>query len=124
MRPARSVLSRSVRPRPVKEESTLGLDDLVSTESAVVATATAAIFSPRTRETLRRGAVLGVAGAMKAGDVVVAGARGVVRGVRGESDGPSRPSGGSAARTSSSRSGSSRGGSSRRTSRPRARERG
>ena len=49
---------------------TLGLDDLVSTESAVVATATAAIFSPRTRETLRRGAVLGVAGALKAGDIV------------------------------------------------------
>jgi hypothetical protein len=104
----------------------LGLDDLVSTESAVVATATAAIFSPRTRETLRRGAVLGVAGAMKAGDVVVAGARGVVRGVRGDGDGSSQRSGtgGSTARASSSRSGTSRGASSRSTSRPRTRERG
>jgi hypothetical protein len=103
----------------------LGLDDLVSTESAVVATATAAIFSPRTRETLRRGAVLGVAGAMKAGDVVVAGARGVVRGVRGDGDGSSQRSGtGGKARASSSRSGTSRGASSRSTSRPRTRERG
>jgi hypothetical protein len=62
----------------------MGLDDLVSTESAIVATVTAAVFSPRTRETLRRGAVLGVAGALKAGDVVAGAARGVARGVRGE----------------------------------------
>lgn len=66
----------------------MGLDDLVSTESAVVATATAAVFSPRTRETLRKGAVLGVAGVLKVGDVVTGAARGVVRGVKGEEELP------------------------------------
>ena len=60
------------------------MDDLVSTESAIVAAATAAVLSPRTRGTLRRGAVLGVAGVMKVGDVVVGAARGAARGVRGE----------------------------------------
>lgn len=65
----------------------MGVDDLFSTESAVVAAATAAVCSPRARETLRRGVVLGVAGALKVGDVVAGAARGAARGVRGgESD--------------------------------------
>jgi hypothetical protein len=67
---------------------TLGLDDLISRESAVVAAATAAVFSPRTRETLRKGAVLGVAGALKVGDVVAGAARGATRGVRGDESAP------------------------------------
>jgi hypothetical protein len=67
----------------------VGLDDLMSTESAFVAAATAAIFSPRTRETMRRGAVIGVAGALRAGDVVVGAARGVARGVSGGQSGAS-----------------------------------
>ena len=66
----------------------MGLDDLMSTETAFVATATAAVFSPRTRETLRRGAVLGVAGALKVGDVVAGAARGATRGVRGDESVP------------------------------------
>jgi hypothetical protein len=66
----------------------LGLDDLMSTESAVVAAATAAVFSPRTRETLRRGAVLGVTGAFKVGDVVAGAARGATRGIRGDEQAP------------------------------------
>ncbi len=79
----------------------MGVDDLFSTESAVVAAATAAVFSPRTRETMRRGMVLGVAGAMKAGDVATGAARGLSRGVRGqESSG--------ATRSGSSSSGSAR----------------
>lgn len=61
----------------------MALDDLVSTESAVVAAATAAVFSPRTRGLMRQGAVLGVAGALKVGDVVTGAAQGVARGVRG-----------------------------------------
>ncbi len=61
----------------------MGLDDLMSTESALVAAATAAIFSPRVRETMRRGAVIGVAGVLRAGDVASGAARGVARGVRG-----------------------------------------
>ncbi|HWF49387.1 MAG TPA: hypothetical protein VG294_01990 [Solirubrobacteraceae bacterium] len=56
----------------------------MSTESAVVAAATAAVFSPRTRGTLRRGAVLGVAGVLKVGDVVSGAARGAARGLREE----------------------------------------
>jgi hypothetical protein len=67
----------------------MGLDDLVSTESAVVAGITAAVFSPRTRETLRKGAVFGVAGVLKAGDVVSGAARGAVRGVKGDEQAPS-----------------------------------
>jgi hypothetical protein len=63
------------------------MDDLISTESAVVAAATAAVFSPKTRDTIRRGAVLGVAGMLKATDVVSGAARGVVRGVKGENPG-------------------------------------
>lgn len=96
----------------------MGLDDLVSTESAFVAAATAAVFSPRTRETLRRGAVLGVAGALKVGDVVTGAARGVTRGVRGEetaassSSTPAKRTSGSTRRRSSSSSRSSRSGSS------------
>jgi hypothetical protein len=89
----------------------LGLDDLMSTESAVVAAATAAVFSPRTRETLRRGAVLGVAGALKVGDVVAGAARGATRGVRGEEKVTTTNSGSgprSRSRRSSSRSASSR----------------
>lgn len=62
----------------------MGVDDLFSTESAVVAAATAAVCSPRTRETMRRGVVLGVAGAMKVGDVVAGAARGASRGIRGQ----------------------------------------
>lgn len=65
------------------QEGNVGIDDLFSTESAVVAAATAAVFSPRTRETLRKGAVLGVAGALKVGDVVTGAARGAVRGIQG-----------------------------------------
>jgi hypothetical protein len=65
----------------------MGVDDLFNTESAVVAAATAAVCSPRARETLRRGVVLGMAGALKVGDVVAGAARGAARGVRGaESD--------------------------------------
>jgi hypothetical protein len=63
------------------------MDDLISTESAVVAAATAAVFSPKTRDTIRRGAVLGVAGMLKATDVVSGAARGVVRGFKGENPG-------------------------------------
>jgi hypothetical protein len=62
----------------------VGLDDFMSTETAFVAAATAAVLSPKTRDTLRKGAVYGVAGALKAGDVVAGAARGAVRGVRGD----------------------------------------
>lgn len=66
----------------------MGLDDLMSKESAVVAGITATVLSPRVRETARRGAVLGVAGVLKAGDVVVGGVRGVGRGIKGGEQAP------------------------------------
>jgi hypothetical protein len=62
----------------------VGLDDMVSTESAFVAAATAAVLSPKARHTIRRGAVYGVAGVLKAGDLVTGAARGVVHGIRGD----------------------------------------
>jgi hypothetical protein len=46
---------------------------------AIAVTATAAALSPRVRGVLRRGAVYGVAGALKASDVVTAAARGALR---------------------------------------------
>jgi hypothetical protein len=48
-------------------------------EERVVAAvaATAAVMSPRVRNVARRGVVYGIAGALKAGDVAVAAARGV-----------------------------------------------
>lgn len=87
----------------------MGLDDVFSTESAFVAGVTAAVFSPRTRETLRRGAVLGVAGALKVGDVVAGAARGATRGIRGDEQVASAKSnGGSNARRRRSSSSGSR----------------
>ncbi len=65
----------------------MGIEDLASSESAFVAAATATVLSPRVRETLRRGAVYGVAGALKVGDVVAGAARGAARGVRTEQAG-------------------------------------
>jgi hypothetical protein len=67
-----------------EEGSRVGLDDLMSTETAAVAAATAAVFSPKTRGTLRKGAVYGVAGVLKVGDIVAGAARGVAHGVRGD----------------------------------------
>jgi hypothetical protein len=60
---------------------TVALDDFVETETAVAVGATAAIFSPRVREFLHRGAVYGVAGVLVAGDAVTSFARGVRRGL-------------------------------------------
>lgn len=57
----------------------MALDDYFETEVGVAVAATAALFSPRVRRLLRRGAVYGVAGALMAGDAVTAFARGVSR---------------------------------------------
>jgi hypothetical protein len=57
----------------------MALDDYFETEVGVAVAATAALFSPRVRKVLRRGAVYGVAGALMAGDAVTAFARGVSR---------------------------------------------
>jgi hypothetical protein len=55
----------------------MALEDYMESEVAVAVAVTAAVFSPRVRSVARRGAVLGVAGAIKAADAVSAAARGV-----------------------------------------------
>lgn len=68
----------------------MALDDFLESEVAVAVAATAVALSPRARRLVRRGAVYGVAGALKATDVVTAAARGVASGVstQGERDEP------------------------------------
>jgi hypothetical protein len=58
----------------------MGLDDYLDSEVAVAVTATAVLLSPRARRVLRKGAVYGVAGVLKAADVASAAARGVASG--------------------------------------------
>ena len=60
----------------------MALDDFMETEVAVAAAATAAIFSPRVRGVLRRGAVLGLAGALMARDSLATFTHGVARGAQ------------------------------------------
>ena len=79
-----------------QEVNDMALDDYLDSEVAVAVAATAAAFSPRFRRVLRRGAVYGVAGVLKATDVATAAARGVARGASGEDDAP-RPGDGRAA---------------------------
>ena len=57
----------------------MALDDYFETEVGVAVAVTAALFSPRVRKVLRRGAVYGVAGALMAGDALTAFAKGVSR---------------------------------------------
>jgi hypothetical protein len=65
----------------------MALDDFLEYEVAVAVAATAVALSPRVRRVLRRGAVYGVAGALKATDVVTAAARGVASGVTSDGEG-------------------------------------
>jgi nucleoside phosphorylase len=62
----------------------MALEDYLESEVAIAVAATAAVLSPRVRRVLRRGAVYGVVGALKATDVVTAAARGVASGVSSE----------------------------------------
>ena len=59
----------------------MALEDYLESEVAVAVAATAVALSPRARRLLRRGAVYGLAGVLKATDVVTGAARGVARGV-------------------------------------------
>jgi hypothetical protein len=58
------------------------MEDFLEPEVAIAAAVAAAIFSPRVRGVLRRGAVFGVAGALMASDALSAFARGMGRGVQ------------------------------------------
>ena len=55
---------------------------LLDRDVGVAVAATAAVFSPRTRSVVRKGAVYGLAGALKVGDVVASTTRGAFRGAR------------------------------------------
>ena len=68
----------------------MGRDDGGEAKVAAAIAMTAALFSPRVRGLLRRGAVRGLAGVLTAGDAVAAFARGVSRGIQ-ESTGAARP---------------------------------
>jgi hypothetical protein len=58
----------------------MDVEDLFEAEVGLAVAATAAVFSPRTREIMQRGAVYALAGALKAGDAVAS----IARGDRGE----------------------------------------
>ncbi len=60
----------------------MALDDYLEPEVAVTAVVTAALFSPRARKLIRRGAVYGMAGLLRAGDAVTAFAGSVRQGVQ------------------------------------------
>lgn len=56
-------------------------EDFVSAEVGITAAVVAAIASPPVRKVVRRGAVLGVAGVLVAGDAITSFARGLGQGV-------------------------------------------
>lgn len=58
----------------------MALEDYMEPEIAVTAVVTAAIFSPRARQIIRRGAVYGMAGVLMAGDALSAFTRSVGEG--------------------------------------------
>jgi hypothetical protein len=57
----------------------MALEDFVEPEVGIAIAATAAVMSPRVRGALRRGAVLGLAGILKATDSVSGAARGMAQ---------------------------------------------
>jgi hypothetical protein len=63
----------------------MGLDDFIESEVAIAVGIAAAVFSPRVRHAMRRGAVLGLAGVMTAGDAVIGAARGAAQEARSRS---------------------------------------
>lgn len=60
----------------------MALEDFMDREVGIAVAVTAAVASPKVRGVLRRGAVYGLAGILKAGDAVTAVARGVRRGAQ------------------------------------------
>jgi hypothetical protein len=58
------------------------LEDYLEPEIAVTAAVTAAVFSPKGRQILRRGAVYSIAGVMMVGDAIASFARSMGQGFR------------------------------------------
>jgi hypothetical protein len=82
---------------------------LLEKEAGLAAVALAAAVSPRARGVLRQGAVYGLAGVMKAGDVVVSTAKGAARGAQAGVSGENgaRPGRSRSAQSRSTKAGSS-----------------
>jgi hypothetical protein len=60
----------------------MALEDYMEPEIAVTAAVTAAVFSPRARRVIRRGAVYGLAGVLVAGDTIASFSRNVRQGIQ------------------------------------------
>ena len=60
----------------------MALEDYLESEVVVAVAATAAILSPRVRGVLRRGAVYGLAGVLRAGDAISSAAPNVSQGAQ------------------------------------------
>jgi len=60
----------------------MALDDYIEPETALVAAAAAAVFSPQVRGVLHRGAVYGIAGVLFVVDAIASFGRGVRSGVQ------------------------------------------
>ena len=60
----------------------MALEEYLESEVVVAVAATAAILSPRVRKVVRRGAVYGLAGILRAGDAISSAAPGVSQGAQ------------------------------------------
>ena len=60
----------------------MALEDYLEPEIAVTAAVTAAVFSPRARRVIRRGAVYGLAGVFVAGDAITSFSRNIRHGIQ------------------------------------------
>ena len=78
---------------------------LIEREVGAAVAATAMAKSPRARRLVRQGAVYGLAGAIKAGDVVASTARGAMRGAQQGVTGPQNGGAGASATETAGESG-------------------
>ena len=92
---------------------------LIEREVGAAVAATAVALSPRARRLVRQGAVYGLAGAIKAGDVVVSTARGAARGAQQGVTGHQGPGGGASAPSEAASASESEATPARRTTRAR-----
>lgn len=68
-------------------------EDFLEPEIAITAAVVAAVFSPRVRNLLRRGAIYGLAGVLVAGDAVTSFARNIGQGFQAAAAEPSQATG-------------------------------
>jgi hypothetical protein len=85
---------------PLTEEGDMAF---IEREVGMAVAATAVTLSPKARDFVRKGAVYGVAGVLKAGDVVYSTARGAARGAQASITGQSEGSGNGRAETAPAR---------------------